>query len=82
MKSESIYKTSHGRPAGRHKTAARPASPALGYIVAINQRQTPAPAPAPADTSWDSWFAGESVTADFLNDRDQPVDRAGGRSCR
>jgi antitoxin VapB len=68
MKSESIYKTSHGRPAGRRKTAARPASPALG--------------PAPADRSWDSWFAGESVTADFLNDRDQPVDRAGGRSCR
>lgn len=80
MKSESIYKTPHRRPADRRKTAARPGSPALGYVVAINQR--PTPAPAPADRSWDAWFAGESVTADFLNDRDQPVARAGGRSCR
>lgn len=80
MKSESIYKTPHRRPADRRKTAARPGSPALGYVVAINQR--PTPAPAPADRSRDAWFAGESGTADFLNDRDQPVARAGGRSCR
>ena len=39
------------------------------------RRQPPAP-PATADNSWDAWFDGESVTADFLVDRDQPTDDA------
>lgn len=26
----------------------------------------------PAGESWDSWFDGESVSADFMSDRDQP----------
>ena len=30
---------------------------------------------APADTSWDSWFAGEGVTADYMNEREQPSDQ-------
>ena len=30
---------------------------------------------APADTSWDSWFAGEAVTADYMNEREQPSDQ-------
>ncbi len=80
MKSASVCKPHHGRPARQRKTTAPPASPALGYVIAINQR--PAPVPAQTDRSWDAWFAGESVTSDFLNDRDQPMDRAGGRSCR
>ncbi|MGF6090982.1 type II toxin-antitoxin system VapB family antitoxin [Pseudomonas sp. 18173] len=27
----------------------------------------------PAGESWDSWFDGDSVTSDFMNDREQPV---------
>lgn len=30
---------------------------------------------APSDTSWDSWFDGESVASDFMNDREQPSDQ-------
>ncbi|EFN8783074.1 toxin-antitoxin system antitoxin VapB [Escherichia coli] len=26
----------------------------------------------PAGESWDSWFDGDSVSADFMNDREQP----------
>ena len=27
----------------------------------------------PAGESWDSWFAGENVSADFMDIRDQPA---------
>ncbi|MEE7094297.1 toxin-antitoxin system antitoxin VapB [Escherichia coli O10] len=27
----------------------------------------------PAGESWDSWFDGGSVSADFMNDREQPA---------
>lgn len=26
----------------------------------------------PADYAWDDWFSGETVTADFMSDREQP----------
>ena len=29
----------------------------------------------PAGTSWDSWFDGEGVTADFMDEREQAVDQ-------
>jgi antitoxin VapB len=30
----------------------------------------------PAGESWDSWFAGEGVSDDFMSERDQPADQA------
>ena len=27
---------------------------------------------APAGEAWDSWFEGEGVSSDFMNERDQP----------
>ncbi|MDE8029005.1 toxin-antitoxin system antitoxin VapB [Escherichia coli] len=27
----------------------------------------------PAGESWESWFDGDSVSADFMNDREQPA---------
>lgn len=29
----------------------------------------------PAGESWDSWFDGPAVSADFASDRDQPADQ-------
>jgi antitoxin VapB len=29
----------------------------------------------PAGESWDSWFDGEGVTADFMTEREQPADQ-------
>lgn len=29
----------------------------------------------PAGESWDSWFDNEGVSADFMNDREQPEDQ-------
>lgn len=82
MKSRSAYrapyyKARHGIDEGLRKATARLVSPTPRHGAAFNQR----PAPTPADSTWDAWFAGESVTADFLNDRDQPVARAGGLPC-
>jgi len=71
MKSTLIYKTRHSRAASLRSSTTRPASRAPGYDFTIDERQVP----APGDKSWDAWFAGEPVTADFLNDREQPVDR-------
>jgi len=30
---------------------------------------------APSDTSWDSWFDGESIATDFMDKREQPLDQ-------
>ena len=30
---------------------------------------------APAETSWDSWFDGEAVSADFMTEREQLADQ-------
>lgn len=30
---------------------------------------------APAGEAWDSWFEGESVSDDFMSERDQPKDQ-------
>lgn len=30
---------------------------------------------APASEAWDSWFEGEGVTDDFMNERDQPLNQ-------
>ena len=30
---------------------------------------------SPAGESWDSWFDGEGVTADFMAEREQPADQ-------
>jgi antitoxin VapB len=30
---------------------------------------------APAGEAWDSWFDGEGVTDDFMDDREQPVNQ-------
>jgi antitoxin VapB len=32
----------------------------------------------PAGESWDSWFDGERVTADFMAEREQPADQERG----
>ncbi len=29
----------------------------------------------PAGEAWDSWFDGEGVTDDFMNEREQPADQ-------
>lgn len=29
----------------------------------------------PAGESWDSWFDGEDIAADFMTDREQPADQ-------
>ncbi|MBR8654637.1 hypothetical protein KDH83_15140, partial [Achromobacter sp. Marseille-Q0513] len=64
MTLESRYKI---RPTPTIALQEPPARPAAG-----NHRR----ATASADNSWDAWFDGESVTADFLVDRDQPTDDA------
>lgn len=30
---------------------------------------------SPAGEAWDSWFEGEGVSADFMAEREQPVDQ-------
>ncbi len=64
MTLESRYKIRPTPTIALQEPSARPA--AGGH-----QRPT-----ASANNSWDAWFDGESVTADFLVDRDQPTDDA------
>ncbi len=73
MKPAFIYKARNSRAAYLRNTVARPVSLAPGHVIALHGGQ----APTPADRSWDAWFAGEPVTADFLNNREQPAEQAG-----
>lgn len=72
MKQAFIYKARNSHAAHLRNTVARPVSPAPGHAIALHGGQ----APTPTDRSWDAWFAGEPVTADFLNDREQPAAQA------
>ncbi len=41
-------------------------------IIAIGNKRVI----TPAGESWDDWFDGPSVSADFMNEREQPEDQA------
>lgn len=40
-------------------------------IIAVGQARLI----TPVDTAWDSWFAAEGPSADFMDDREQPAEQ-------
>lgn len=64
-----VFKSNQSQAVRLPKPVALPASVREVDITIIGRSRLI----SPAGESWDSWFDGESVSDDFMADRDQPV---------
>ncbi|WP_339056707.1 type II toxin-antitoxin system VapB family antitoxin [Candidatus Regiella endosymbiont of Tuberolachnus salignus] len=71
MEQTSIFKSNRSQAVRLPKAVALPEDVKRVNIVAIGRTRII----TPAGESWDSWFDGESVSADFMVSREQPVDQ-------
>ncbi len=71
MEQGSVFKSNRSQAVRLPKAVALPPDVTRVDIVAIGRARIL----VPAGESWDTWFDGESVTDDFLADREQPADQ-------
>ncbi|MBL4870593.1 MAG: antitoxin [Robiginitomaculum sp.] len=71
MVQASIFKNNKSQAVRLPKPVAFPDSVKKVDIIVIGKTRLI----VPAGQAWDSWFAGESVTSDFMATRDQPNDQ-------
>lgn len=64
-----VFKSNQSQAVRLPKPVALPASVREVDITIIGRSRLI----SPAGETWDSWFDGESVSDDFMVDRDQPV---------
>jgi antitoxin VapB len=72
MEQGSVFKSNRSQAVRLPKAVALPPGVTRVDIIAVGSTRIL----MPAGESWDSWFAGESVTCDFMAERDQPADQA------
>lgn len=68
MEKTTVFKSNRSQAVRLPKAVALPEDVKHVDIVAIGRTRII----TPAGENWDSWFGGDSVTADFMSDRDQP----------
>ena len=68
MEQSTVFKTNKSQAIRRPKPVAVPDSVKKVDIVKIGKARLI----TPAGEAWDSWFDGEGVSADFMEDRQQP----------
>lgn len=71
MEQGSVFQSNRSQAVRLPKAAALPNDVKRVDIVAVGRARII----TPAGESWDSWFEGEGVTADFMTDREQPADQ-------
>ena len=71
MEQGSVFQSNRSQAVRLPKAAALPDDVKRVDIVAVGRARSI----TPAGESWDSWFEGEGVTADFMTDREQPADQ-------
>ncbi|WP_296268850.1 type II toxin-antitoxin system VapB family antitoxin [Pseudomonas sp. UBA6562] len=71
MEQGSVFLSNRSQAIRLPKAVALPDDVKRVDIVAIGRTRII----TPAGESWDSWFDGEGVSADFMEDREQPVDQ-------
>lgn len=71
MDQGSVFQSNRSQAVRLPKAAALPDDVKRVDVVSIGSARII----TPAGESWDSWFDGEGVTPDFMNDRDQPADQ-------
>ncbi|HLD66504.1 MAG TPA: type II toxin-antitoxin system VapB family antitoxin [Pseudomonas sp.] len=71
MEQGAVFKSNRSQAVRLPKAVALPDDVTRVDVVAIGRTRII----TPAGESWDSWFDGESVSADFMIDREQPADQ-------
>ncbi|MCB1810523.1 MAG: antitoxin [Candidatus Competibacteraceae bacterium] len=71
MERSSVFKSNKSQAIRLPKPVALPESVKQVDIVAIGRARLI----APAGEAWDSWFASEGVTEDFMAQREQPAEQ-------
>ncbi|MCA1924200.1 type II toxin-antitoxin system VapB family antitoxin [Buttiauxella noackiae] len=71
MEKTTVFKSNRSQAVRLPKAVALPEDVKHVEIVAIGRTRII----SPAGESWDDWFNGESVTADFMSEREQPSEQ-------
>ncbi len=71
MERASVFKSNKSQAVRLPKPVALPSSVKQVDIISLGRARLI----APAGEAWDSWFAGEGVTGDFMADREQPEEQ-------
>jgi len=66
-----VFKSNQTQAVRLPKAVALPGNIKKVDVIAVGQTRIITPAGA----SWDSWFDGPSVSADFMQDREQPTEQ-------
>lgn len=71
MDQGAVFQSNRSQAVRLPKAVALPADVKRVDVVAVGRTRII----SPAGESWDSWFEGEGVTADFMTERDQPAEQ-------
>ena len=71
MEKASVFKSNKSQAVRLPKSVALPEDVKRVDVVAIGKTRII----TPEGTSWDEWFAGETVSDDFMVERDQPSEQ-------
>ena len=71
MEKASVFKSNKSQAVRLPKSVALPNDVKRVDVVAIGNTRII----TPEGTSWDEWFDGDSVTDDFMSEREQPKDQ-------
>ncbi|WP_283189656.1 type II toxin-antitoxin system VapB family antitoxin [Pseudomonas sp. PMCC200344] len=71
MEQTTLFMSNRSQAVRLPKAVAMPSDVKRVNVVAIGRTRII----TPADETWDSWFDGDGVSADFMTDREQPADQ-------
>ncbi|WKV96850.1 type II toxin-antitoxin system VapB family antitoxin [Pseudomonas sp. B21128] len=71
MEQTTIFMSNRSQAVRLPKAVAMPGDVKRVEVIAIGRTRVI----TPVGESWDSWFDGDSVTSDFMDDRDQAFDQ-------
>lgn len=71
MEKTTVFRSNRSQAVRLPKAVALPEDVKNVEIVAIGRTRII----TPASEGWDNWFNGDSVTSDYMSDRDQPDDQ-------
>ena len=71
MEKASVFKSNRSQAVRLPKSVALPEDVKRVDVVAVGRARII----TPEGTSWDEWFAGETVSDDFMTERDQPPEQ-------
>ncbi|PJI50922.1 MAG: AbrB/MazE/SpoVT family DNA-binding domain-containing protein [Pseudomonas sp.] len=71
MEQGSVFQSNRSQAIRLPKAVALPDEVKRVDVVAVGRTRII----TPAGESWDSWFDGDNVSADFMSEREQPADQ-------